>query len=335
MKIIIVGGEGGTNIGGSFYRAASAQGRQVKLINSQNAFSGSRFLQIINWHFLGHRPANLRRFSFETGTAIEEFSPDCLITTGLAPIEAKVLKKISQGGIKTMCFLTDDPWSRVHRSSWFFQALTCYDVVFSPRKANMADLTRIGCKQVEYLPFGYDQDLFYAESESDSGNAALIESDIAFAGGADSERVPYISALQNAGFDVALYGSYWERFTQTKLLTRGQADIATLRKVLTRAKLCLCLVRRSNRDGNCMRTFEVPAVGSCMLCEDTPEHREIFGDDGKSVVYFRSPEDMVERARWLVSHPVERNRIATSGHQLITNGQHTYADRLRQMLLFI
>jgi hypothetical protein len=36
-----------------------------------------------------------------------------------------------------------------------------------------------------------------------------------------------------------------------------------------------------------MRSFEIAAVGGCMLARDIDEHREIFGSEGEAAVYFR------------------------------------------------
>ena len=52
------------------------------------------------------------------------------------------------------------------------------------------------------------------------------------------------------------------------------------------AKVNLCLVRRAKRDGHVMRSFEIAAVGGCMLAQDTDEHREIFGPEGEAVRLF-------------------------------------------------
>jgi len=117
-----------------------------------------------------------------------------------------------------------------------------------------------------------------------------------------------------------------------KRVTRGVADLDTLRAAIQGAKVALCLVRRANRDGHVMRTFEVPAVGACMVTEDTSEHREIFGDDGRNVVYFKTIPEMVERCRWLLTRPDEILRLRTAAHRLIVDGGNTYRDRLRQIV---
>jgi spore maturation protein CgeB len=81
-----------------------------------------------------------------------------------------------------------------------------------------------------------------------------------------------------------------------------------------------------------MRSFEVPAVGGCMLAEDTDEHRAFFGPSGHAIIYFKTMAEMVERARALLSDPVERARLAIAAHRLIAAGGYTYADRLQTML---
>jgi spore maturation protein CgeB len=81
-----------------------------------------------------------------------------------------------------------------------------------------------------------------------------------------------------------------------------------------------------------MRSFEIGAVGGCMLAEDTAEHREIFGDDGEAVVYFRSAREAADRARSLLGDSAERARLSIAIKARISGGGHTYRDRLLSML---
>jgi hypothetical protein len=153
-----------------------------------------------------------------------------------------------------------------------------------------------------------------------------------FAGGADADRVPYVEALLRERIDLALYGGYWNRFAGTRTHWRGIADVAVLRRAIAGCQVALCLVRRSNRDGTCMRSFEVPAVGACMLMEDTPEHREIFGADGEAVAYFRTEREMLDKCRWLLSSAGERQRLLVAAHTIVVTGRHSYVDRLGEMI---
>jgi spore maturation protein CgeB len=331
VRLLIVGGSGGTNVGDSLNRATVSLSLSSKFCDYKLAYESPALIQKINWYLRNKYPSRLQPFSQIVSQACREFQPNYLLTTGLAPLNYQALQDIGRLGIKRLNFLTDDPFNPAHQSAWFLKALTAYDVVFSPRRANLAELMQRGCRMVEYLPFGYDPDLFYAETDAQLKGDAPI-SDVIFAGGADRDRIPYINVLIQAGLHVNLYGSYWERYPQTRPYTKGQADVTTLRQAISTAKIGLCLVRHANRDGHCMRTFEVPAIGTCMLTEDTPEHRDIFGAEGAAVVYFSTLTEMVEKARWLLQHEAERQRLAQSAHHLITQGGHTYRDRLKTML---
>src|SRR5262249_53493098 len=100
----------------------------------------------------------------------------------------------------------------------------------------------------------------------------------------------------------------------------------------TAAKVNLCLVRRANRDGHVMRSFEIAGLGGCMLAEDTTEHREIFGSDGEAIVYFCNPREAAERAQALLRDPAARARLSAAVQERISRGAHTYQDRLLSML---
>jgi hypothetical protein len=74
------------------------------------------------------------------------------------------------------------------------------------------------------------------------------------------------------GSPVLLAGAYWDRYPAFRAYALG------IKRALTAAaKVNLCLVRRANRDGHVMRSFEIAAIGGCMLAQDTDEHRDIFG----------------------------------------------------------
>lgn len=332
-RLLVAGANGGTNVGGSLHAAALGLGIHSDLLDMADAYTGPFLWRAINKYLRDRRPANQTGFEQKLLQACKESPPDVLLTTGIAPLSAPLLEQIGAMGITRINYLTDDPWNPAHRANWFLAALPCYDLVCSPRRILAGDLSALGCRRVRYVPFGFDETLFFPPTPTELADAGEIPAaDVVFAGGADYDRVPYMQALIEAGFDLALYGGYWHRFAATRRIARGMADVATLRVAIARAKVSLCLVRRSNRDGNCMRTFEVPAVGGCMLLEDTAEHREIFGEDGINVLYFSDQASMIGQARRLCGNEALRRQLAGNAHRLMLTGGHTYRDRLVSML---
>jgi len=326
--IVIVGHFDEGHVGRHLAAGGAGLGLAVERCDTRQAFSGSRWLRRMSWHLLGRRPPALRRFSEGVLRTCASARPAVLVATGLAPLTGAALRRLRHTGTVAVNYLTDDPWNPAHRGAWFLDALREYDHVFSTRRRNLAELARAGCRRVSYLPFAYAPEIHFP----DGAGEAREDDDVVFVGGGDADRVPYIAALARQGMRVAVYGGYWERFRDVAHLARGFADARTARRAIAGARISLCLVRRANRDGHVMRTFEVPAMGGCMLLEDTDEHRELFGEDGAAVVYFRTIGEMVERARWLLAHEDDRRRLAARARQLVVDGAHTYRDRLLTML---
>jgi spore maturation protein CgeB len=141
-----------------------------------------------------------------------------------------------------------------------------------------------------------------------------------------------MEAFMRTGPPVALCGGYWECYAATRPYALGIKGVEELRGLTAAAKVNLCLVRRANRDGHVMRSFEIAAIGGCMLVEDTDDHRILFGSDREAVVFFKTADEAAERAQALIADAAERARLSASVRTRIKGGAHTYQDRLRLML---
>jgi spore maturation protein CgeB len=328
LTLAIVGNAGGTNVGESLRRAALALGYHALFFDCYAAWRGSRVLRAVSWRLNDKRPLRLADFVAGVLEVCREARPQALIATGAAALTAAALEELHSLGIICINYSTDDPWNPTHTANWFLNALPFYDLILTTRRANVMDFHRIGCGIVQYLPFGYDDELF--------GNSTGVRQegghDVLFVGGADKARVAFMSEFMATGPAVTLVGQYWEFAGQTRRFALGQRTPDEVRTLTEAARVNLCLVRRANRDGHVMRSFEIAALGGCMLTEDTPEHREIFGEDGEAVVYFRTAEEAAERARALLADPAKRGRLSAAVRGRISRGAHTYRDRLVSIL---
>lgn len=330
--VVLVADGGPMQLGAHLIEAASTLGVPVEIVDTRDAFVGPGILRAASWRLAGHRPLRLRQFSRRVLHTVKERRPSVVLTTGFAPLTASVLREIGALGARRANFLSDDPWNPVHRAPWFLEGLRSYDIVFSPRHANMDDLTRAGVARVEYLPFGYSPSVHYHEPAATESERDALRTDVLLAGGADEERVRLVSPLIRAGLSVALYGGYWDRFPETRPCAKGMLGAEGLRKASAQARISLGLVRRANRDGHAMRTFEIPAMRGCLLAERTADHQAFFGADRDAVVYFDDRDDVVDAARWILAHPSDRDRLAARACEVVRANRHTYADRLAAML---
>ncbi|MEO8481900.1 MAG: glycosyltransferase [Acidobacteriota bacterium] len=330
--IVLVADTGPMQLGSHLVEAVSTLGLTVTPLDTREAFDGPAVLRTASWRLAGHRPLRLANFSARVLEVVRRERPSIVLATGLAPLQADVLREIGTLGAKRINFLTDDPWNPAHRAPWFLKGLPSYDIVFSPRHANLDDLIRAGVPRVEYLPFGYSPVAHRYEPATTAAERAAFHTDVVLAGGADEERARLVQPLIRAGLSVALYGGYWDRFPSTRRYAKGVLGAEGLRKVTAEARISLGLVRRANRDGHAMRTFEVPAMRGCLLAERTSDHVALFGSDREAVVYFDDAADVVDAARWILDHPLDRDRLAAQASEVVRAGRHTYADRLAAML---
>jgi spore maturation protein CgeB len=184
------------------------------------------------------------------------------------------------------------------------------------------------CHDVQYLPFAYDPHLL---NQADI-QQPTIEIDALFVGGADADRASFFRRYLAAGGPVKLVGAYWNQYREMGKATLGKLSAERVAALTRSAKVNLVLVRRANRDGHVMRSFEAAALGGCLLVEWTDEHQCIFGPEGDTVRYFRSPEDAAAICRKMLSDSVERARLSAAVKARITDGRNTYGDRLNAML---
>jgi hypothetical protein len=323
--VLIVGGAGGTQVGKSL--AVAVEGWTPHLLDTAAASAGPKALRALAWR-LGRRVPRLASFGRSVVETVRATGADTVVTTGAAPVRADDLARVHRMGVRLVNYSTDDPWNPGSRAGWFLRALPHYDAVFTPRTANVEDFRRLGVREVRYLPFGYDPRHCIGPEPGERERERLA-CDVLFVGGADGDRAPVLRALVEAGLDVALYGGYWDRYAGLRAAYRGHVSPETLRRATLAARIALVLPRRANRDGHTMRSVEAGAIGACLLAEDTPDHRALYGGEA---VYFRSIPEMVERARELLQSPDERRMMAVAVRDRIRRGGHTYADRLRVML---
>ena len=319
----------GTHVGASLERAAVCQGITVTRFDMADAMRANRLLRAAFWRFGGHRPARLDAFSAEvvagcargTARAVDRHRRGAAHPLGAASaarhgrrlLQLLDRRSLEQDGAGLLALARPAGIRcRVH------------DPLGKSRM--LAEYRR--CRDVRYLPFGYDDELFPGPAKP----LAVPSYDVLFVGGADRDRISFITQFLKSRLSVALVGGYWDRCPATRPHALGLQPPEILARLTAASRINLCLVRRANRDGHVMRSFEIPALGGAMLAEDTAEHRDIFGRDGQAVVYFRTPEDAVARARELLADAAERARLSAAARQCVVSGGHTYRDRLNAML---
>jgi spore maturation protein CgeB len=329
MRVLIVGNPLEFHVGGHLLAAARSLGWEAEVADLRDSKSSNPWINRICHHWLGKRPARLKPFGQAVVKRCGEFCPDLVISSGLAPLSVDAMREIRAMGIKLVNFLTDDPWNPSNKAAFFWDCLREYDLVANPRQANLEQLRAHGCRRVEYLPFGYNPDYHFIEQNPTSDEVKRFACEVAILGGADADRVPLARALAAANMDLALYGGYWDKYPDLKGFHRGSVFGRDLRLAVQLPRCHVCMGRMANRDGHAMRSLEFPAMGACLLVEDTEEHRVLYGRAGETVLYWQCEATLVTHAAAIIGDQELNRELRRSLYtRVVLDGKHTYADRL-------
>jgi spore maturation protein CgeB len=293
----------------------------------------SLFHRVAN-RLLAGRPLTYWKFNKELIKAARLFRPNLLLIIKGALVSPKTLQQIKRDTRAVLVnYATDDPFNPRVTTRDLKDGISYYDFYACTKRAIMADIKKAGCWDVAFVPFGYKRTVHFPEMPGTPGEKASFVSDVVFIGGCDVDRIPYFEALLKAlpNLQLHLYGGYWDRHPILQEYHRGFALGRDYRLALNGAKIALNIVRRANRDGHVMRTFEVPACGAFVLAERTEEHLEYF-EENKEAAYFNSEEELVDKVRYYLAHDAERERISQAGYKKVISGGHTYLHRLRKIL---
>ena len=86
-----------------------------------------------------------------------------------------------------------------------------------------------------------------------------------------------------------------------------------------------------NRDTYTRRCFEIPASGTLLLSEYSEDMASIL-HDGKSAVYFKSKQDLLDKVELLLKDNQLRKKIATNGKHEIETGRHEVTQRVSDLM---
>ncbi|SDN59066.1 spore maturation protein CgeB [Paenibacillus sp. yr247] len=251
---------------------------------------------------------------------------------------AKV-KDIRTSGIRTAVWLPDDPY----HSDQTIQIVPHYDFVFTLEISCVDTYKEQGCPQVHHLPFGINPDSIKLDYLP-----ASYRKDICFIGSAFWNRVAFIDQIADYLKDknVMINGYWWDRLqSYNKLASKIQGywlSPEETAKYYQGSKIVINLHRSIDDESHNSnsrripayspnpRVFDISACGTLQLTDIRQELTNMYSP-GQELDTFRSPQELIEKIEYYLSHEEERQRIAIKGLSR-TLREHTYRSRLQTLL---
>jgi spore maturation protein CgeB len=211
----------------------------------------------------------------------------------------------------TLNWFCDDHWrfenySRFVAPNFNFAVTTDSDALPKYRAIGMADRaikSQWACNHELYRPAGCAREL-----------------EVSFVGQPHGSRAQTAQSLWAEGIPLKVFGYGWKG--------APRLPFHEMVRVFSRSKINLNLSNASVDDKHQQikgRNFEVPGTRSFLLTGQADNLEEYY-TDGKEIVVFRSPDEMVDRIRYYARHDSERESIADAGYRRTIN-EHTWEHR--------
>ena len=153
--------------------------------------------------------------------------------------------------------------------------------------------------------------------------------DVVFVGQKHGDRNVFIKALQGAGINVSLFGDYWDGFDGWN----GYGTFEDILQAIQQAKICINLSNPSQMATLPQikgRHFELPQAGAFQISTPADDLDRYF-EFGKEIVIANSPTDLVEKVKYYLDNPEERNAIARAGHERMKK-EHQWSHRFNEII---
>lgn len=266
--------------------------------------------------------------------------PNLVLALDGMDLPLEQIDAIRQAGIPTAVWLTDDPYY----TDMTLEVSKHFDHVFT-LELNCVELYRQnGCASVHYLPFAaYTSHYFPITTPSP------LKRDVSFIGSAYWNRVYFFNPImaQLMSHNTVFNGIWWDRLPDyeaygEKIELGRWMNPQETNDVYNGTKLVINL-HRSHEDDSVNnnhlrippaspnpRTFEIAASATLQLT-DVRDDLTRFYQPGVEIETYASPQELIEKVEYYLTHEKERREIALRGLER-TLKDHTYGKRINELL---
>ena len=228
------------------------------------------------------------------------------------------------GFVATVNWTTDDSWKYKQSSRFLAPAFHAFTTTY--RRAYSC-YRQDGLRNVLLTQWAAN-----AASLQPSLPAADCQYQVSFVGTAYGNRPAIVDTLRQRGIEVDCFGHGWPH---------GSVTAEDIPRIIRSSVISLNFTNsgmswrgRALKQNSQLkaRTFEVPGAGGFLLSERC-EGIEACYVPGKEIEVYDTVDELVEKIRYYLSHPGERDAIAQASFQR-TCAEHTYDLRLTEVFEF-
>jgi spore maturation protein CgeB len=337
MKILYVGESYVGAIAAERRKILEDLGHRVLAVNSRHSWSRLHPLRLLyRASVILQYPLDLLGINRKLAALSVSQDPDLVwIDKGLNIYPATIRKiKARHPGITVVNFNPDNPFVPASRGwGWFKRCIPLYDFCLVPRQVSVAEYFQAGARRVSRFYWGYLPRLHRPVPVSGRDRQEL-GGGVGFIGTYEKPRGRLICHLVRAGVPVRVWGNDWtglqSRPPNLRIEGRPVWDTQFVRAICS-FKINLGFLNRQNRDTLNTRCLAIPACGGFLLAERTGDLPDLFRE-GVEAEFFADGAELADKAKFYLTRPAARLRIAAAGRQRCLTGGYSFENRMQEIL---
>lgn len=324
----------------AFARGLEMHGINVKKVSLKeildNEFSSFEYL----FPFKSRKTKKLNEFIIQK---VVEINSEIALFWRPTHVLNSTIMTLNKMGIETITYNNDNPFNnnlfmplkfkfkwRLYRSAI---KASKYNFFYRPENLQKAIKKQIS-KPHLLLPYfrpWNDRKVILTNSE-----IKRYQTDIVFIGHyEDDGRDSMLLKLIEADIDVKIWGDLSWRKVKNPLFKKHFKSIEKVEeedytKALNGGKICLNFFSKINNDLLTRRCFEIPA-SHCLLLSERSEFLSSILKEDHEAVYFNNLDQLLYKAKWLLSNKEDRERITKNGYKKV-HLNHSVYDRAKEFL---
>jgi len=317
---------------GAWARALREMGHEIVEFPFNHYFPNHLFGRIQNRFLIG--PV-VHKINADLVKSVNETMPDVVLCYRALPIRATTIRNLASAhsGITLISYNNDNAFGELSgKSYWrlYKEAIPYYDLHLAYRDSDVPHFDNVRSHVL------YPHNMPWLHRVLPENELAGWESDICFLGHFEPDRrkIELDTLMKKVPAHYRLHGSFWKE--NSKGMAWQGMDTKELQgedyvRALNATKIALVFFSTWNADTFTRRVFEIPACGTMMLSQRTETMQGLYTED-KEAVYFDNADELVDKARFYLTHDDARKRIAEAGRlRCISSGYDIYS-RMREWL---
>lgn len=245
-----------------------------------------------------------------------------------------VRRALEETRARLVIWYPDNPFKADQTSMNILRDLKRCEIFYIWGKFLMEPLRAAGCRNVKYLPFGFDP-LLHSPAEPAGPKAEDYSCEVCFVGTWDEEREHALEPL--ADFDLGIWGPFWEENVPAesplRRHIRGKGLYGSeMVRAFGGAKIVFNQLRNHNGSAHNIRTMEIAGIGGGpMVVRRTPEQAKDLFVEGEHLLCFESEDELKAQVRWLLDNPQARSEMSRKAKERVF-ALHLLSFRIDQIL---